>query len=194
MLATDFLFFYEFMKYILNPYYLLRNDVKRAAICSQDVNHCSAIDVSNNWLSFIHPIYAMLLSFFSVPIELSVAIENIAFFFNFTKEYTDQLIQNFIENSEPFHTHYKNFDNDFPKNIIVRADIIQGQTIVYQYHPKDFIYTDIDLHSRRLYKAPLYVTFMISNKCLTNCIYCYADRYTNCKELDFSRVESIIDD
>ena len=182
----------NFMKYILNPYYLLRNDVKRAAICSQDVNHSPDIDVSENWLSFIHPIYAMLLSFFSLPIELSVASENIAVFFDFTKEYTDQLIQNFIENSEPFHTHYKNFDNDFPKNIIVRADIIHEQTIVY--HPKDFVYTDIDLHSRRFYKAPLYVTFMISNKCLTNCIYCYADRYTKCKELDFSRVESIIDD
>ena len=50
----------NFMKYILNPYYLLRNDVKRAAICSQDVNHSPAIDVSENWLSFIHPIYAML--------------------------------------------------------------------------------------------------------------------------------------
>ena len=70
----------NFMKYILNPYYLLRNDVKRAAICSQDVNHSPAIDVSENWLSFIHPIYAMLLSFFSLPIELSVASENIAVF------------------------------------------------------------------------------------------------------------------
>ena len=119
----------------------------------------------------------MIFSFFSEPISLDDAVDKVSNFFGFTKEYAKVLLQNFIENKEPFHTVYKGDANNFPRNILVDSEKMKDG--IRKYAPEDFVYTGIDLNTRRLFRAPLYLTFMINNKCLTNCIYCYADRYTH---------------
>ncbi len=179
------------MKYIFNHYYVLRNDVKRAIICSSDYTS-SSIDIDKGWVAFIHPIYAMIFSFFSEPISLDDAVDKVSNFFGFTKEYAKVLLQNFIENKEPFHTVYKGDANNFPRNILVDSEKMKDG--IRKYAPEDFVYTGIDLNTRRLFRAPLYLTFMINNKCLTNCIYCYADRYTHNQLLEFAKVRQIIED
>jgi radical SAM protein with 4Fe4S-binding SPASM domain len=65
---------------------------------------------------------------------------------------------------------------------------------IINYMPQNFVYTEVDLKSIRTFVSPIYVTFMLSNKCLTNCVYCYADRYTRSRDLTFDKVESIIKD
>lgn len=179
------------MKYVFNHFYILRHDEKRVVLCSHDQT-ASSIEVNKEWVSFIHPIYAMLLSFFCKPITIPKAVDSVVEFFGFSKEYAQGLIKPFIGNSKEFHTHYQGFDNNFPKNVIVESKLMCDE--MEEWSPKDFVYSEIDLTSRRLFKAPLYVTFMLSNRCFTKCIYCYADGETKCNNLEFSKVEEIIEE
>lgn len=71
-------------KYILNHYYTLRHDQKRSYIMSQgDGFNKKPLAVNVGWMSRIHPAYAMMLSFFSEPTDLSVACNKIADFFKY---------------------------------------------------------------------------------------------------------------
>lgn len=177
------------MEYVFNHYYILKHDEKRTILCSHD-RTSSSIDVNKDWITFIHPVYAMMLSFFSKPSSLDDAVNNIAAFFDFSLDYTRNLVLNFVENKETFHTFFQGVENDFPKNIIVKATRMHDRIV--NYLPQDFIYTAVNLRSRRTFVSPIYVTFMLSNKCLTNCIYCYADRQTKSRDLSFDKIESII--
>jgi len=179
------------MKYVFNHHYILRHDEQRSILFAHDYND-SIVNVSKEWGSYIHPIYAMMLSMFSIPTTLENAITKISRFFDFSNEYVTELITKFIENEEEFHTKYAGSSNSFPKNLIIREENLRDRIRLYE--PEMFIYSKIDLKTFRLYSAPLNVTFMVTNKCLTNCIYCYADRNVKCKNLDFAEVEKIIDD
>lgn len=178
------------MKYVFNHYYILRHDICRSIIYSRNFNK-SSVDINIKWLSYVHPIYAMLLFFFCKPITIKEAVSKISLFFDFSEEYTYDIVRNFIENKDVFHCEYCGINN-FPKNIIIKeSDLRYG---IHEYIPEMFTYSEIDLDSFRLKSAPLYATFMVNNKCLTNCVYCYADRNTKCENMDFSEVERIIDD
>lgn len=179
------------MEYILNHYYLLRHDEKRSFLFSHAENH-SCVDVSIGWFSTIHPIYAMVLSFFSKPITKEKATADIADFFDFSLDYVTELIEKFIENEEEFHTNYGGHTNNFPKNLIIRNDNTCYDMRVYT--PDMFVYSELDFETFRMYSAPLFLTLMVSNRCITDCVYCYADRNTKCKNMDFSQVEKIIDE
>lgn len=50
------------MKYIFNHYYILKHDIKRTILCSHDRTK-SLVNVNKDWISYIHPAYAMILSF-----------------------------------------------------------------------------------------------------------------------------------
>lgn len=179
------------MKYVFNHFYLIRHDKKRSIICSHLYQNETS-DVNSDWLSYIHPIYAMILSFFCVPTEVEDAVKKISSFFGFSETYTNSLIVNFIENKEVFHTDYNGYHNNFPKNLIIKECDLKYNIRVYD--PRMFKYSILDFKTFRLYSAPLYVTFMVNNKCLTDCVYCYADKTTKSKELEFSKVEDIIDE
>lgn len=65
--------------YVLNPDYVLRNDIHRIALYAKEsVNAYS----SRNWNSFIHPIHAKLFSFFTYDRTLG---ENIGLISSFLK-------------------------------------------------------------------------------------------------------------
>lgn len=176
-------------KYVFNHYYILRHDVRRSILCSRSVNN-SVVKVNVGWFSYIHPVYAMLLSFFSAPVTLEEATKRIAKFFDFTEEYASNLIGKFIENKEVFHTDYCG-TNNFPQNLIIKESDLRDK--IHEYTPEMYTYSDVDLDTFRLIAAPLYITFMANNRCLTNCVYCYADRNTRCEDMDFTDVERIID-
>lgn len=179
------------MRYIFNHYYILKHDECRTVLCSHDYNS-SSVDISKGFMSYIHPIYAMLFSFFSKPTTYDDAIERISTFFDFSTEYTKSFVDIFIENAEKFHTKYAEHTNRFPKNLIIKEELSRYK--IRTYEPQMFVYQKIDLDTFRQYTSPLHVTFMVNNRCLTDCIYCYADKSTKCKNMDFQKVEHIIDE
>lgn len=192
---AEMIFYLQFnmliMKYVFNHYYYLRHDKFRTLMYNKISKHNNP-DYSTDWLQKIHPIYAMLFSFFSSPIELSDAVDKVTKFLCIEKKQAEKIISIFLENKEEFHTRYSNSVNNFPKNVIIREELLENP--IKKYYPEMFAYSSVDVSSVRLYESPIHITFMLTNKCITNCIYCYADRNMRYKALSFDVVERFIKD
>lgn len=179
------------MRYVLNHFYKLKHDKYRSLIYSSNANEVAVV-VDKNWMDFVHPIYAMILSFFSRPIAIKMAVKDIANFLSTKESIVCSLIDKMINSRGYFHIPYKGHDSNFPPNILIQEKELKSEVV--DYRPEMFLYKDVDLNTFRLFNSPLDITFMVNNKCLTNCIYCYANKNYKCKSLDFSKVESIIDE
>lgn len=179
-------------RFVFNHSYQLRHDLKRTHIFSPEAapnDQKSFFDVT--WSSVIHPVYAMIFSFFGKPIGLSEVVKKLAVFFAISEKEAEELITPFLNTPEPFHTEYNGQVSTFPRNIIIDADTTFG-TIAKEYLPQHFAYTELDLEQNRFYNAPQGIVFMVNNTCATNCIYCYADRSVKIKQLSFDRLKTII--
>lgn len=179
------------MKYVFNHYYHLRHDKFRTLMYDK-ISKQNNLDYSTDWLQKIHPVYAMLFSFFSSPIELSDAVDKVTKFLCIEKKQAENIISIFLENKEEFHTKYSNSVNNFPRNVIIREELLENP--IKKYNPEMFAYSSVDVSSVRLYESPIHITFMLTNKCITNCIYCYADRNMRYKALSFDVIERFIKD
>ena len=179
-------------RYIFNHFYQLRHDLKRTHIFSPEwIENDKKPFVNLNWSSKIHPVYAMIFSFFSNPVEISEVIKKIATFFEVPDEKAEALITPFLSCTETFHTEYAGEISNFPKNIIIEADKLFSNTI-RQYSPQQFVYKELDLEQERYNIVPQGIVFMINNTCATDCMYCYADRSFKSKLIPLDKIKSII--
>lgn len=156
--------------YILNPQYHLRNDTRRILMFSKIRTDKRS---SNNWYGFIHPLQALMLSFFTYKRSLQENIQLLNDYFHCNKNEMEHFIIPFIENKELLSTKWHDLEIVFPKNVLVKAT---EEDVYLNLKPQDFVCQNLDLLNRRLYNAPLSMTFMLTNQCVTNCCYCYADR------------------
>ena len=178
-------------KYVLNHYYMLRHDLKRTYIVAPDDSMpLNSIAVNSGWISKIHPIYAMILSFFSKPVSLKKAISEISEFLSLEETYIKNFLNQMIDAKEPQYTEYANHINGFPINILIKEE--HAFCKPQQYLPQDFIYQEIDLESERPYKVPHSLVYMINNTCATKCIYCYADTKTKASSLPIKQLKELI--
>lgn len=180
-------------KYILNHHYLLRHDAKRSYIISRDINTIiPPIPVNGGWRSMIHPAYAMMLSFFSEPIELESACTQISDFFSVPRTQINQFLMNLIESKEPTHASLNGFDSGFPINLLIKES--QEFTNRHLYSPNDFNFKELDFETTRMLNAPVSIVFMPNNNCYTDCIYCYADTKTRKETLSLEEIEIFLKD
>lgn len=181
------------MKYILNHYYILRHDLNRTFILGgrNGRNH-NGIPIDANWKSIIHPAYAMMLSFFSNPVELDEAVTKISDFFSLPKCQIAEFVSNMITAKECWHTTMDGFESGFPKSLIIPAQIHNKKQDCYL--PEYFKFDDLDFESRRMLSAPLSIVWMPNNNCYTSCEYCYADRkHRNCM-FSIDMIEAFVKD
>lgn len=178
---------------ILNPDYFFKNDSYRILVLSkQNVKPIS----SKNWGSFIHPTQAIIFSFFLKADYLSNTVKNISQNLQIKEESAHNFISAYIENPTSIYTSFKNEKIVFPKNFLIKADNPK------QLHPQNGIiipdlacHKDIDITSQRICTSPIDMTFMLTNRCSTNCIYCYADIHTKVtNELPVERYVTIIEE
>lgn len=148
-------------RYILNPRYVLRNEGNKVYIL---VDHKYQLKAS---LSVIHPIFAMMLSFFKGGF-LNDILNEITTFFRLDKAEVEKIILPLLDNKNII----TNGSSAFPKHIIIEYE---ERFPIPTYQPIDFKYKDIDLHISR-FKQPSDIICNITMKCMTSCIYCYADR------------------
>lgn len=75
-------------RFIFNNYYILRHDEKRTFILSQGASIATPkhLPVNTYWQSMVHPVYAMMLAFFSTPTTIVDACENISRFMQVDKK------------------------------------------------------------------------------------------------------------
>lgn len=179
-------------KYIFNNYYSLHHDLKRTFILTNDSERIDPkVPVSNRWKSVIHPIYAMMLAFFSTPVTKQDAICKIASFFEISENEVSSFINALINSAEPSHTNYEGHENGFPLNIVDSENETHTRHI---YKPIDFVFNEFDPLTRRMFTAPLTIVFMPNNNCYTQCLYCYADTKTRKGALSEEEIINFIND
>lgn len=176
------------IKVVLNHFYKLRHDEKRAIIHSSQA--ISKIEVNQSWVSKVHPIYAMILSFLSKPITLRKLYHEISYFLETSEENAQKIITPFINQPQPFYLEYDSTLNYFPKNIVISSSESYAETV--SYTPEQFKYKEVDIKQDRFFRAPLTAVFMINNVCATDCAYCYADKTFRSRNLPFEKLKNII--
>lgn len=178
--------------YVLNPGYRLRNDIHRIALFSKaDGEGYTSLD----WNSFIHPLQAAMLGFFTYNRQLKHNIQLLANYFNRDTSYMEKIISSYINNENPIFTIWKGQKIYFPKNTLIDLENIKNKYYFSKIKTDSFICNELDLESKRFYSGPLLLTFMLTNKCLTHCQYCYADTSTKVKKtLSISRILELIDE
>lgn len=161
--------------YILNPYYHLKDDKHRVVLVSRgtDGKECSP-----NWQSFIHPVQAVFLSFFTHYRPYRQTLARLCSFFLYSEDEMDGMVRKFIENPVPVHVCLAGGKAFFPKRLLVDAETWQGEISLDGQRPVDFVLGRIDLCTPRLYTGPIILTLMLNNCCVTHCRYCYADTKT----------------
>lgn len=176
---------------VFNHCYILVHDLKRTYIypSKRDKYIISKKAINEEWVSKIHPLYAMLFSLVSQPTKLSEFIKKVSFFFDISIEQAGTIVLPFLNRNEPFYSNFGGVVSQFPQNIIIDADeaVIEPQ----MYVPFDFWFEKIDLERERFFVSPRTVVFMPTTHCTTKCIYCYADKSPHA-QIPFEKVQSII--
>ena len=156
----------------LNPSYSIRQDGNRVILYGD----ADEANQSQDWLSFIHPYYGMLLSFFSINnLTRKERIKLCAEYFQKSQGFITTLLSPLIDNLEPFGTITKNGTRmSFPRNLlisssepIIRKNEISVDCIKYDGVP--------DFKNNRL-SYPLNINLEMTMSCITDCCYCYANR------------------
>ena len=172
--------------YVLNPDYLLKPDKNRVIITRRG-NDPSIGDFTG----FVHPVYAILLSLFDAEKELSGVITSAASILRKDAEIISNIISPLIENEEEVYFHFDGHHFSFPPRLLVK------KKIGYPYKkldPEHFFIPKkgLDFDTRRL-NTPLDALFIINTRCVTDCIYCYADRRRKMDcEIPIERLKELI--
>lgn len=184
--------------YIINPFYTLRSDIHRAIITNTKGTDTSynEEDIVTSFCWILHPVIAAIFTYFDGSSNLYDTVTAISEDFDLDSQLVNDIVYPVIQNKNNILLHNTINDNicsTIPKNFIVRK---KENDLLRNFDVNDFIIPqrEWDLNSKRLY-IPSSLTFMLNNKCVTDCVYCYADKKTKvAKLLDFERVKSIVEE
>lgn len=164
---------------ILNTDYHIKSDRFRSVFFTKrtiknDSDRCTLI---------IHPVQAMILSFFTFDRKLSDNLKLLSSFLNKPQEIVYKMILPFIENDKPFKTTWQGCDIIFPRNVLINVNSNKNFSMNRVEVSELKCEGKIDILTERFFVSPSKLTFMLTNKCVTNCLYCYADRSTHISQL-----------
>jgi radical SAM protein with 4Fe4S-binding SPASM domain len=180
-------------RFILNPEYRLRSDERRALIYYRHT--ISSLDPNvSNFLGFLHPLLAVLLSLFNGNKTLEETVDDFVYSTGFNKAHTLDLILPLIENKREIKVQFEEGLNFyFPINTLIPYKGLKKKSFP-QYSPEQFLVPQeqLDFTTRRLYK-PLDLMLHLNNVCTTKCLYCYVDmrKKVTC-QIPFERIRGII--
>ncbi len=141
----------------------------------------------------MHPIHAIMFSAFQHNEPWETVIARLSNFLERPKEAVEALIRPFIENPENVYVEQGGHQFRIPKNILIKSE----KPISYEriFRTDDFLFDEYDFETERYLHAPLNMTFMPTNHCLTDCLYCYADkRHKMGAMIPFARLVEIMDE
>ncbi|MCD8078850.1 MAG: radical SAM protein [Bacteroides sp.] len=162
--------------YVLNPDYVLKNDINRILLFTG--KHPSN-QGTPGWISYLHPVQAMILSFFTSGRTLAENIRDIAQWIGKDLDTTQKIIEPFIENEEALENNWEGSPVFFPKNVLIdREKTDPAEKIIPIPLSALRCESTVDIKTQRINVSPLLMTFMLTNNCVTQCRYCYADTET----------------
>ncbi len=176
---------------ILNPDYHFKNDNDRIVMYSKKN---VIYDSSADWISYIHPVQAMVLGVFTEKKDINEQFSSIENHLKISHDKVEKLISMYINNKTPIYTEIGKKKIPFPKNVLIPFDNIHNEDFHYDFGLKDLQCKHINLLQDRMHKAPNSLLFMLTNKCVTSCKYCYADCKTKYKPLSTKQIFDIIEE
>lgn len=178
--------------YILNPDYVLKNDVNRVVLFSKNTMKYGG---RQGWLSYLHPVQATVLSHFTHDRSYCENIKLISDYIGKSEELVRGLLAPLIENEQSLNSYWNKEKIRYPRNLLVSADKVYDYECGLQKLTIGDMQCElpINVSSRRVNRMPLMFTFMLTNRCVTHCKYCYADTRTHIKnELSTHRILELI--
>jgi radical SAM protein with 4Fe4S-binding SPASM domain len=173
------------LTYVLNPEYALYPDEHRIILTNKDKDSGRPFSV------FLHPMLAVLLTFFKGNKELAAIIAEVSSFFSITKDAAYSKVEPFIENNKDIWISYDGCNFSFPRQVLIKNNT--GE-IRNDLDMEDMlIMPPYDLKSKRLY-IPKSILLVLNTQCVTDCVYCYADRKTKYIPMPLKRILELIDE
>lgn len=180
------------INYILNPDYTLKKDSNRVILYSKrHVKNGGTI----GWVSYLHPLQAMIFSLFTQERSFQDNVISLSQMMDMSVAKVYSFLEPFIENEENLKATWKGESIVFPKKMLINAkEAIKISEDNNKLSTVDLLTTkDVDIHTKRLQTFPLIFTFMLTNRCVTQCKYCYADTKTRVKkELSTERILQLL--
>ncbi|MCD8043827.1 MAG: radical SAM protein [Tannerellaceae bacterium] len=176
---------------ILNPNYHLRNDGDKIILSAKPpLNTYGLI----GWQSSLHPLHAQILSFFTWDRSFSQNLELLSSFLKKDIKEVERLLLPYINNEEPFYVEWKGYKIKFPSRVLIEKSQANDKYTYPNLLKENFVCKEeLNLDSGRCNSIPLSITFMLTNKCMTRCTYCYADTRTVVKnKLSTGRIRELI--
>lgn len=175
---------------ILNPDYHFKNDKDRIVMYStKKVDFDSSVE----WIGYIHPMQAMVLGLFTIPKSLTLHCKTLEKHFNITFDKAKEIITPYVNNETPVYVTVGDERVLFPKNVLISYKESYREKIKYDFSLEELRCETISLTKDRMHKAPHSILFMLTNKCVTRCKYCYADCQTKYTPLTTEQILDIID-
>lgn len=183
-------------KYVVNPAYKFKSDRHNVILTNNNPGRYDADpfreDVTHSFAWRIHPDLALRFAFFDGSRTLDEVARRFLLVENIDEKLFVASVAPCICNSEvvkiPFREQYW---ASIPKNLLipnttgmVRDDMLRGIDI-------PFIRKAFDLSEVRL-RVPNSMTFMLNTDCVTDCVYCYADRPAIQNPLPFERIRALL--
>lgn len=160
------------MKYIFNPDYKLLNDKGRVMLMSKSEYFPPSYGGVSQFESFIHPIYAVVLSFFNGT-EIKDGIDNAAKYLGVEPDTVKSFISKLIKNENIIVSKFQSISMFFPPNTIIEFSDNMKPGIL---SPLMFTINEkVDLRPKR-HILPRSISLFLTPTCYTDCIYCLADR------------------
>ena len=148
----------------------MRQDGNRVIFYGVDNND----NQSEDWFSFIHPLHAMMLTFFKGCNPREMEINDFAQYFSLPFQEAEDIVCGYLNNHQK-ELHSNGNYYFFPKNVLLESDIAP-QLVTNKYTVADFnIDGEPDLVSLRVH-SPISINLELTMKCYVDCCYCYADR------------------
>ncbi len=178
--------------FIFNPYYGLKNDRKRIILINSPYFKIPIGLAEEDFTSFIHPIFAIIFSFFDGIKNVDEVLVSISKVLNFPTNELYSFISPFFDNTKRIGIEYDSVFFEFPKRVLI--DNTKGEYKRQRLNYKDFVINDeYDFDTYRLYEGPSTISLLLNTICATDCTYCYVDRRikNNCS-IPISRLKKII--
>lgn len=176
------------MRTLLNPYYILKPDNGRAFLQVKDEVRAKE---SERYNVVLHPIFAMILSCFDGD-DYESSINRAANYLQVDKTLVERFVKKITENKNFIKITFLGKSVYFPPRTIICSDT--EETLPrHQYCPTDFNYSRLNLSFGR-HQMINDVMLMITTKCKTDCLYCYATKEKRDTILPLSIVEKIVNE
>lgn len=170
-------------KIVLNFDYKIRMDGRRALIVN--------VNEQSETPKITHPVLAAMFSFFKGDKCLGSVCDEISAFFDMPKDKVESLVNGFINNKANVKVKFDGTVFSFPADMLIenKCGIIRRD-----FKTKDFLLPPpYDFETLRL-SSPTDVLFVINTKCVTDCVYCYADKKTQYQAMPTYRILKIIEE